>query len=104
MANKLRLGIPKGLSLIHISDLDKIAHKIVNSSRASKDLKGLITTFSANDPQELVTIDREKAKTMNIPVSYTHLKSTTRLCRSWRGAARSAARTSANYGGSARPI
>ena len=52
-----------------ITDLDKIAHKIVNSSRASKDLKGLITTFSANDPQELVTIDREKAKTMNIPLS-----------------------------------
>jgi hydrophobic/amphiphilic exporter-1 (mainly G- bacteria), HAE1 family len=32
-------------------------------------LTGLFTTFSANDPQELVTIDREKAKAMNIPLS-----------------------------------
>lgn len=52
-----------------ITDLDRIAHQIVNSSRASKDLTGLITTFSANDPQELVTIDREKAKAMNVPLS-----------------------------------
>jgi HAE1 family hydrophobic/amphiphilic exporter-1 len=37
--------------------------------QARKDLTGLLTTFSANDPQELVTIDREKAKTMNIPLS-----------------------------------
>ncbi len=36
---------------------------------ARKDLSGLLTTFSANDPQELVTIDREKAKAMNIPLS-----------------------------------
>jgi HAE1 family hydrophobic/amphiphilic exporter-1 len=34
-----------------------------------KDLTGLLTTFSANDPQVLVTIDREKAKAMNIPLS-----------------------------------
>jgi HAE1 family hydrophobic/amphiphilic exporter-1 len=52
-----------------VTDLDRIAHQIVNSSRASKDLTGLITTFSANDPQELVTIDREKAKAMNVPLS-----------------------------------
>jgi HAE1 family hydrophobic/amphiphilic exporter-1 len=41
----------------------------VGASKARKDLTGLLTTFSANDPQELVTIDREKAKTMNIPLS-----------------------------------
>jgi HAE1 family hydrophobic/amphiphilic exporter-1 len=52
-----------------LADLDRIAHKIVGASRASKDLTGLITTFSANDPQVLVTIDREKAKAMNIPLS-----------------------------------
>ena len=46
-----------------------MAHQIVDASRASKDLTGLLTTFSANDPQELVTIDREKAKAMNIPLS-----------------------------------
>jgi hydrophobic/amphiphilic exporter-1 (mainly G- bacteria), HAE1 family len=52
-----------------LSDLDRIAHQIVGASRASKDLTGLLTTFSANDPQMLVTIDREKAKALNIPLS-----------------------------------
>ena len=52
-----------------LSDLDRVAHQIVGASRAQKDLTGLITTFSANDPQMLVTIDREKAKAMDIPLS-----------------------------------
>ncbi len=52
-----------------LTDLDRVAHQIVGASRARKDLTGLITTFSANDPQVLVTIDREKAKAMNIPLS-----------------------------------
>jgi hydrophobic/amphiphilic exporter-1 (mainly G- bacteria), HAE1 family len=52
-----------------LSDLDRVAHQIVGASRARKDLTGLITTFSANDPQELVTIDREKAKALNVPLS-----------------------------------
>ena len=52
-----------------LTDLDRVAHQIVGASRASKDLTGLLTTFSANDPQELVTIDREKAKAMNVPLN-----------------------------------
>ncbi|MGA8727663.1 MAG: efflux RND transporter permease subunit, partial [Terracidiphilus sp.] len=52
-----------------LSDLDRVAHQIVNEGRARKDITGLLTTFSANDPQVLVTIDREKAKAMNIPLS-----------------------------------
>jgi len=52
-----------------LGDLDTIAHKIVGASRASKDLTGLLTQFSANDPQVLVTIDRQKAKALNIPLS-----------------------------------
>ncbi|HEY6490952.1 MAG: efflux RND transporter permease subunit [Terracidiphilus sp.] len=52
-----------------LSDLDRVAHQIVGAGRARKDITGLITTFSANDPQELVSIDREKAKAMNIPLS-----------------------------------
>ena len=52
-----------------LSDLDRVAHQIVGASRARKDLTGLLTTFSANDPQILVTIDREKAKALNIPLS-----------------------------------
>jgi HAE1 family hydrophobic/amphiphilic exporter-1 len=52
-----------------LADLDRVAHQIVSGSKARKDLTGLLTTFSANDPQILVTIDREKAKSMNIPLS-----------------------------------
>jgi HAE1 family hydrophobic/amphiphilic exporter-1 len=52
-----------------ITDLDRVAHQIVNGGRARKDITGLITTFSANDPQVLVTIDREKAKAMSVPLA-----------------------------------
>ncbi|MDE3201773.1 MAG: multidrug efflux RND transporter permease subunit [Acidobacteriota bacterium] len=52
-----------------LSDLDRVAHQIVNDGRARKDLTNLFTTFSANDPQVLVTINREKAKSLNIPLS-----------------------------------
>jgi HAE1 family hydrophobic/amphiphilic exporter-1 len=52
-----------------LSDLDRVAHQIVNASGTHKDLTDLITTFSANDPQELVTIDREKAKAMGVSIT-----------------------------------
>jgi hydrophobic/amphiphilic exporter-1 (mainly G- bacteria), HAE1 family len=52
-----------------LSDLDRVAHQIVNKGRARKDLTGLLTTYSANDPQVLVTIDREKAKSIGVPLS-----------------------------------
>jgi hydrophobic/amphiphilic exporter-1 (mainly G- bacteria), HAE1 family len=52
-----------------LTDLDRVAHQIVGASRSTKTLTNLLTTFSANDPQILVTIDRQKAKAMNIPLS-----------------------------------
>ena len=52
-----------------LSDLDRVAHQIVNAGRGRKDLTGLLTTYSANDPQVLVTIDREKSKSMGVPLS-----------------------------------
>ena len=52
-----------------LSDLDRVAHQIVNAGGTHKDLTDLITTFSANDPQELVTIDREKAKAMGVSIT-----------------------------------
>ncbi len=52
-----------------LSDLDRVAHQIVDVSRTRKDITGLLTTFSANDPQVLVTIDREKAKAISVPIS-----------------------------------
>ena len=52
-----------------LSDLARVAHQMVGVGNAGKDLTGLYTSFSANDPQMLVTIDREKAKVMGIPLS-----------------------------------
>jgi HAE1 family hydrophobic/amphiphilic exporter-1 len=52
-----------------LPDLDDVAHKIVAGSRQRKDLTGLFTSFTANDPQQLVQIDREKAKAMGVPLS-----------------------------------
>ncbi|MGH9600091.1 MAG: efflux RND transporter permease subunit, partial [Terracidiphilus sp.] len=52
-----------------LADLDRVAHQIVNQSRGVKALTGLITTFSANDPQVLVTIDRDKAQALGVPIS-----------------------------------
>ena len=49
-------------------DIDRVAHTIVAQSRApGSGLTGLNTTFTANDPQLLVTIDRDKAKSLGVP-------------------------------------
>jgi HAE1 family hydrophobic/amphiphilic exporter-1 len=51
-------------------DIDRVAHTIVGKSRApGSGLTGMNTTFTSNDPQVLVTIDREKAKTIGVPFS-----------------------------------
>ncbi|MGB8885582.1 MAG: multidrug efflux RND transporter permease subunit [Candidatus Korobacteraceae bacterium] len=52
-----------------LEDLDTVAHKIVVASRQRPDLTGLFTSYTANDPQELVQIDREKAKAIGVPIS-----------------------------------
>jgi HAE1 family hydrophobic/amphiphilic exporter-1 len=51
-----------------LAELDKAAHDVIRegSGRKQKDLTGLFTSYSANDPQFLVTIDREKAKSMHV--------------------------------------
>ena len=49
-------------------DIDRIAHTMVGQGRApGSGLTGMNTTFTSNDPQVLVSIDREKAKTMGVP-------------------------------------
>jgi HAE1 family hydrophobic/amphiphilic exporter-1 len=45
------------------------ANKLVAEGNASKDLVGLFTSFTANDPQYLVNIDREKAKSLQVPLT-----------------------------------
>jgi HAE1 family hydrophobic/amphiphilic exporter-1 len=49
-----------------LSDLDRIAHQIVGASRQSNQVTNLYTSYTSNDPQLLVSIDREKAKQMNV--------------------------------------
>jgi HAE1 family hydrophobic/amphiphilic exporter-1 len=51
-------------------DIDRIAHTLVGKARApDSGLTGMNTTFTSNDPQLLVTVDREKAKAIGVPFS-----------------------------------
>lgn len=51
-------------------DIDRVAHTIVAQSRApGSGLIGMNTTFTSNDPQLHVTVDREKAKTIGVPLN-----------------------------------
>jgi HAE1 family hydrophobic/amphiphilic exporter-1 len=52
-----------------LGDLDRTAHNIVARGGQRKDLTGLFTSFTSNDPQVLVRIDREKAKALGVPFS-----------------------------------
>ena len=45
------------------------ANKLVAQGNTGKDLVGLFSSFTANDPQYLVHIDREKAKSLQVPFS-----------------------------------
>jgi hydrophobic/amphiphilic exporter-1 (mainly G- bacteria), HAE1 family len=49
-----------------LSDLDRVAHEIVAAGASDKEITNLYTSYTSNDPQLLVSIDREKAKTMNV--------------------------------------
>jgi len=52
------------------SDIDRVAHTLVGAARdPSSGLLNLNTTFTANDPQLSVTIDRQKAEAMGVPMS-----------------------------------
>jgi len=50
-----------------LTDLDQRAHLIAARAGQRKDLTGLFTSFTSNDPQVLVRIDREKAKALGVP-------------------------------------
>src|SRR5438552_406372 len=52
-----------------LEELAAAAQTILAQSRQRQDLVGLYTPFTANDPQYLVTIDREKAKSLHVPLS-----------------------------------
>jgi HAE1 family hydrophobic/amphiphilic exporter-1 len=52
-----------------LEELASTTQDIIRQAAARKDLVGLYTPFTANDPQYLVTIDREKAKSLHVPLS-----------------------------------
>src|SRR4030081_1294638 len=52
-----------------LEDLAAATQSLIGQSHQRKDLVGMYTPFTANDPQYLVTIDREKAKSLHVPLS-----------------------------------
>ena len=52
-----------------LADLDRVAHQIVGASRGDKKLTNLFTSYTASDPQLLVSIDRTKAKALGVSLS-----------------------------------
>jgi HAE1 family hydrophobic/amphiphilic exporter-1 len=52
-----------------LADVEKVTQQVIQEGNKRKDLTGLFTTYSASDPQFLVTIDREKAKSLHVPLS-----------------------------------
>jgi HAE1 family hydrophobic/amphiphilic exporter-1 len=52
-----------------LQSIAETANKLAAQGNASKDIVGLFSSFTANDPQYLVRIDREKAKSLMVPLS-----------------------------------
>jgi hydrophobic/amphiphilic exporter-1 (mainly G- bacteria), HAE1 family len=52
-----------------LEELFNATRGLMEQSAQHKDLVGLYSPFTANDPQYLVTIDREKAKSLHVPLS-----------------------------------
>jgi HAE1 family hydrophobic/amphiphilic exporter-1 len=50
-----------------LESIAKTANQLSAKGNRSKDVVGLFTSFTANDPQYLVRIDREKAKSLQVP-------------------------------------
>jgi HAE1 family hydrophobic/amphiphilic exporter-1 len=51
-----------------LEELAGVTQQLVREGNADPSLTGLFSSFSANDPQLVLTIDREKAKALDVPV------------------------------------
>ena len=51
-----------------LQELANVTGDLVRQGNGRKDLQGLFTGYTANDPQFLVTIDRENAKSLHVPL------------------------------------
>jgi HAE1 family hydrophobic/amphiphilic exporter-1 len=52
-----------------LQDLDKVTQEVIREGTAGKKLTALFTSYTASDPQFVVVIDREKAKSLHVPLS-----------------------------------
>ncbi|HVB99304.1 MAG TPA: multidrug efflux RND transporter permease subunit [Candidatus Dormibacteraeota bacterium] len=52
-----------------LQSLAATAQKIIREGNGNADLSGLFTSYTANDPQFVVTFDREKAQALGVPLS-----------------------------------
>jgi HAE1 family hydrophobic/amphiphilic exporter-1 len=52
-----------------LEDMQNVLNKFLQEGRKRKELTGLFSTFSARDPQLVVSVDREKAKSLGVPFS-----------------------------------
>jgi HAE1 family hydrophobic/amphiphilic exporter-1 len=50
-------------------EFSSVAQQLVGKANSDPNLAGLFTSYTANDPQFVVTIDREKAKSLQVPLS-----------------------------------
>jgi HAE1 family hydrophobic/amphiphilic exporter-1 len=51
-----------------LQEFAKVTQDVVRQGNSGKELTGLFTSFTANDPQFVVNIDREKAKSLQVPL------------------------------------
>ena len=51
-----------------LEEFSKITNSLVGAGNADKNLSRLFTSFTANDPQFVVKIDREKARVLQVPL------------------------------------
>lgn len=52
-----------------LQEIANTANKLAAEGNSGKEITGLFTSFTADDPQYLVRIDREKAKSLQVPLS-----------------------------------
>ena len=51
-----------------VEELYDVTQKLVREGNSRKDLSGLFSAFTANDPQFVVKIDRAKARSLQVPI------------------------------------
>jgi len=61
--------VAQDLAAHRLDELAAATQGLIRSASQRKDLISLYTPFTANDPQFVVTIDREKAKSLHVPLS-----------------------------------